>query len=341
MVSKFTVFGSCTCRDVFYSEINRNYKDFFEIGPTGIRLSFISIMQEPVKYEEKDIEIFPKTSKNINFTTWIKKDFDKTFLKDLKRENFEYILMDTYYDTNFGIVDIGNNRYVTNNIRLDETAFYEKLEYKRVLTIYDNTEEYFEIWKRHCDMFFEFLKENCPNTKIILNPSRHVYRKLNEDWEIIESDLFKIECEKFNKYRDLLDEYIIKNFDVDVLYFDENTLARENHFWGCSSLHYTPLYFEGINNQLNLIIELDKTNDKQANEELRKEKRKKLLAIIEKRNEERKKSINNKNNKEKQIFRKVKNKIQNNRRSYSIRLMADSTKRVEVEKQANIEKVEK
>ena len=216
MVSKFTVFGSCTCRDVFYSEINKNYKDFFEIGPTGIRLSFISIMQEPVKFDEKDIDIFPKTGKNINFTAWIKKDFKKTFLEDLKRENFEYLLMDTYYDTNFGIVDIGNNRYVTNNIRLDETAFYEKLEHKRVLTIYDNTEEYFEIWKRHCDMFFEFLKENCPDTKIILNPSRHVYRKMDEDGSIIESDRFKRECKKFNQYRDLLDEYIIKNFDVDV-----------------------------------------------------------------------------------------------------------------------------
>ena len=237
MVSRFSVFGSCTCRDVFYSEINKNYKDFFEIGPTGIRLSFISIMQEPVEFEEEDIEIFPKTGKNINFTIWIKKDFEKSFLEDLKRENFEYLLMDTYYDTNFGIVDIGNNRYVTNNIRLNETAFYEKLEYKRVLTIYDNTEEYFEIWKRHCDMFFEFLKENCPDTKIILNPSRHVYRKLAEDGSVIESDRFKRECDKFNQYRDLLDEYIIKNFDVDVLYFDEDTVASENHFWGCSSLH--------------------------------------------------------------------------------------------------------
>ena len=25
MVSKFTVFGSCTCRDVFYSGLNKNY----------------------------------------------------------------------------------------------------------------------------------------------------------------------------------------------------------------------------------------------------------------------------------------------------------------------------
>ena len=336
MVSRFTVFGSCTCRDVFYSEINKNYKDFFEIGPTGIRLSIISIMQEPVEFEEEDIEIFPKTGKNINFTTWIKKDLKKTFLEDLKRENFEYLLMDTYYDTNYGIVDIGNNRYLTNNIRLNETAFYENLEYKRVLTIYDNTEEYFEIWKKHCNIFFEFLKENCPNTKVILNPSRHVYRKLNEDGTIIESERFKRECEKFNPYRDLFDEYIIKNFDVDVLYFDEDTLANENNFWGCSSLHFAPQYFEGITDQLNLIIERDKTEDKFDNAELRKEKRERLMDIIKKRKEERKRIAVK--NKEKQRLMKVKNKISSNRKYSAKKLTEDSTKRVEIEKQENIEK---
>ena len=296
-------------------------------------------MQEPVEYKEEDIEIFPKTPKNINFTMWIRKDFKKIFLEDLKRENFEYLLMDTYYDTNFGIVDIGNNKYVTNNIRLDETAFYENLEYKKVLTIYDNTEEYFEIWKKHCDMFFEFINENCPNTKIILNPSRHVYRKLSEDGTIVQSDLFKKECEKFNKFRDLLDKYIIENFDVDVLYFDEDTVASESHFWGCSSLHYAPQYFEGINSQLNLIIERDKTNDATANAELRKEKRERLLNIINEREEERKRIAAK--NKQKQILRKVKNKIKNNAMIYKKELIEDSTKRVEIERHDNVDKIEK
>lgn len=39
-------------------------------------------------------------------------------------------------------------------IFVDETAFYEKLEYKRVLTIYNNTEEYFEICKSIAICFF-------------------------------------------------------------------------------------------------------------------------------------------------------------------------------------------
>ena len=34
-------------------------------------------MQEPVEFDEKDIDIFPKTGKNINFTAWIKERFQK------------------------------------------------------------------------------------------------------------------------------------------------------------------------------------------------------------------------------------------------------------------------
>ena len=146
MVSEFTVFGSCTCRDIFNSTLNENYKDFYHIGKTGIRISFISIMQEPIEFDEESVIIQPQKGKNISFTIWIKDDFKKWFLDALKEENFEYILIDTYYDTNFGVVDIGEGRFVTNNVRLNETPFYKDLEYKRVLTIMDDTEEYFELF---------------------------------------------------------------------------------------------------------------------------------------------------------------------------------------------------
>ena len=108
-------------------------------------------------------------------------DLDKVFLEDLKNENFEYMILDTYYDTNFGVVDIGDNRYITNNIRLNQTEFFKNLEYKRFLTIQNNTAEYFELWKKSCDSFFEYLETYCPDLKVILNPSRHVYKVLNED----------------------------------------------------------------------------------------------------------------------------------------------------------------
>lgn len=287
MVSEFTVFGSCTCRDIFNSTLNIHYKDFFHIGKTGIRMSFISIMQEPVEYTDESVIIYPQRGKNKNFTIWIKDDFEKWFLDALKEENFEYLLIDTYYDTNFGVVDIGDGRYVTNNIRLDETEFYNTLEYKRVLTIMDDTEEYFELWKKSCDLFFKFLEENCPDLVVILNPTRHVDKLLTKEGYIVEDKSFKAECDKYNPYRDLFDEYIIRNYDVELLKFDETTVSVENHLWGCSSLHYGPSYFVDINEQLNEIIERNESikseEDILKNKEFRLKNREELLSIIQKR----------------------------------------------------------
>lgn len=309
MVSEFTVFGSCTCRDIFNSTLNENYKDFYHIGKTGIRMSFISIMQDPIEFDEESVIIQPQKGKNISFTIWIKDDFKKWFLDALKEENFEYILIDTYYDTNFGVVDIGEGRFVTNNVRLNETPFYKDLEYKRVLTIMDDTEEYFELWKKSCDSFFKFLEDNCPDLTVILNPSRHVYRILKKDGSIVEDPKFKADCTKYNPYRDMFDEYILKNFDVEVLEFDENTLSVEDHLWGCSSLHYGPLYFVDVNRQLNEIIgrnESVKTKeDDLINKEIRGKKRQELLRIIHKRN------IHRRREKRNQFFVKVINKIKN------------------------------
>lgn len=284
MVTNFTVFGSCACRDIFNSTINKNYKDFFKIGGNGIRLSFISIMQPPVEYDDNDLRIFPEIGKNPYLSRWIKNDFDKIFLDELKENKFEYMLMDTYYDVNFGVVDIGNNHYVTNNIRIDQTNFYKNLENKRVLKITDNKKEYFKLWKEHCDLFFNFMNENCPNIKIILNPSRHISRVLSENGLISINNKYEDECNLYNSYRDLLDEYIVKNFDIDVLIFDDNTLINSNHLWGSSSLHYYTEYYHDMTNQLNKIIKrnnlLNTGELLLLNKDIRQEKRHNLLTKL-------------------------------------------------------------
>ena len=105
----------------------------------------------------------------------------------------------------------------------------------------------------------------------------------------------------------MFDEYILKNFDVEVLDFDENTLSVEDHLWGCSSLHYGPLYFVDINKQLNEIIKRNESIENKAddliNKEIRGKKRQELLRIIHKRNLQRRREKRN------QFFSKALNKI--------------------------------
>ena len=280
MVTKFAVLGSCACRDIFYSKINKNYKDFFQIEDDGIRISLISLMSNKNNYDSKSLDIYPKNRENNNYSNWIKKDFNKSFLDSLKEKDIEYLMIDTYYDVNFGVVDLGDGKFITNNLKLDQTAFFKNLEDYEILTIFNNFEKYFKIWINACDLFFNFLKNNCPSIKVILNTNRHVFKVLKSNGSIVESNTFQEHCDKFNKYRDILDEYILRNYDVDVLFFDENIFADENHIWGNYSLHYEPFYYQDMTNQLNEIIKRDKSGikfDYDYNKIIRQYKRDKIL----------------------------------------------------------------
>ena len=280
MVSKFAIFGSCTCRDIFNSEINNNYKDYFQIQDSGIRLSFISIMQNPIEYPKDSLKIYPETDENINFSNWIKQDLEKSFLEELKKNQSEYMILDTYYDTNFGIINLGNGRYITNNLHIDETEFYKNLEYKRTMSIHTDTKEYLDLWMKNCDLFFDFLKNNCKDLKIILNPARHVNRLLKKDKSVIEVEAYKKVCAKYNPYRNILDKYIIENFDVDVLYFDENTLASEEHYWGLSSLHYDTSYYADSTKQMNDIIKRNSILENLSEELIQKFKKQNRYLLL-------------------------------------------------------------
>ena len=283
MVTKFTVFGSCACRDIFYSKINENYKKFFQIEEDAIRISLISLMSKNFYFDSESLDIYPKNRENINYSNWIKKDFNKTFLEILKQTDIEYLMMDTYYDVNFGVINLGDGKFITNNLKLDQTAFFKDLENYEILTIFNNFEKYYKLWTKSCDLFFYFLKKYCPSIKVILNTNRHVSKVLKSDGSIFESALFKEHCDKFNKYRDILDEYILSNYDVDVLIFDENILSDENHIWGSYSLHYEPFYYQDMTNQLNEIIRMDKSefkSDCDYNKIIRQYKRDKILLKI-------------------------------------------------------------
>lgn len=235
MVAKFNVLGSCDSRDIFYSGINKDYKKYFFIGEDGIRISFIRLMQNPIEYDEQDLDLHLDVHGNIYKLKSIKKDLDRSFLNILRKNEFGYLIIDTCYDTNFGVLEFkdtnGQKNYITNNPGLTETSFYNKLVYKRFLTMHSDANNYFNLWKKNCNLFFDFINQNFPDLQIILNPVRDVYNVLTADGNIVESDSFKRTAFSNNKVRNLFDKYICSNFDVDVLHFNSNTLMMKI-MWG-------------------------------------------------------------------------------------------------------------
>jgi len=251
MSIKIGVFGSYPSRNVFNSKVNPDLDDIFEFGLDITGSSIISAVQSPFDYDEESIKILPENNKNADLSNEIKNDFNRSFLKDIEEANLDYLIIDNYNDACLGIL-YANDKIVTNNPSLKDTDFYKNLNVNSEITIQDNKEEFLERYYESCEMLFGFLEEKCPSMQVILNPVRHNFIHQNDSGFKFTKE-YK-ELAKNNKFIKQLDEYIIKNYDVQVL-FHENESLIADYKSESNSLTFVPSYYKFIEEQ---ILEMDK-----------------------------------------------------------------------------------
>ena len=247
MVNTVGVIGSCVTRDLFYSEVIPDYKNFFKLTTFQGRSTLISLMQQPYSYNKKDIETGNKV-----FTEFIESDFRKDGIKGLVNQPPDYLIIDILFDVIFGVILLNDGNIISNNTwSFNKISFYNHLNDFRTINIIDNTNEYFNLYKINVNLFFELLQANCPNTKVILNQVRHTASYIDKNGVIKYNSL---ENTVDNKYFEKLENYIIDNFDVDILYFGHDYLADVSHMWGLAPHHYEKKYYMDKSNQLREIV---------------------------------------------------------------------------------------
>lgn len=260
--STVSVFGSCTTRDLFYSKVIPNYKQYFKLTFDSQRSTIISVMQKPIDFSEEDID-----TGNVFSTASIKKDLNKNFRANLIINPPEYLIFDLDFDMLFGVLLLNNGGgIISNNFwDLPKTEFYKNLngEFK-TLTIQDTPKEYFSLFKENIESFFNFLDKNCPETTVILNSIRHSWNVLRLDKSVSEEASLKKNCQIRNKNIEKLEEFIIDNFNVEVMYFGKEYLADESNMWGLASHHYEQKYYQDKFNQLKKIVMNNKIRKKNA-----------------------------------------------------------------------------
>lgn len=272
MVKEFSIAGSCVSRVIFNSNINKDYKNFFHINYSVEGVPLISLMSNPTIVDSKLI-----SCDNSFGMECINNDFSKKFLDFLKKDKLDYLIIDNYWDSKSNIIYLDSNQYIVDSQFLKKTKIYNYLSKNKRLSIQSHFNEYFSLYKNACKLFFEFVEANCLNLKIILNCGRHVYKYYSGNNLVVDENLKKLT--KFNCYWDILDKYILENFDVEVLPFDKTTLAYKSHLFNLHSTHYEPKYYLDKTNQLNDIIKRNETfefNNK-FNREIRNLKRKNLI----------------------------------------------------------------
>lgn len=258
MRTKIGVLGCCVSRDSFNSRIVHNYKDFFEVEITAQRTSIISILQDPIFFNEKDIEILPFTVANKATTQFISEDLNKKFIKDLGEKEIDFLVIDNYIDVTMGILFF-NKQIISNAWDFSKTNFFKNIPDKFIFDILKYPQEYFCIWSKYCNLFFKYLEIYHPNIKVVLNKARVIDRILKSDKTTYVNSNYTKRAEIINPYLDKLDKYIEKNFDVSVIKFDyENTYLNENHIWGLRPIHYHDSFYYSFIENLKKIVNENK-----------------------------------------------------------------------------------
>lgn len=209
-------------------------------------------MQNNIKFDEKDI-IFEN-----DYNNSIRYDLSKCWLSEIANNPPDYIIMDVIYELIFGILILDDGNIITNNYwDLPKTKFYETIKDKSTaLTIIEDSKTYFKLYEESIDLFFNFLKNNCQSSKIILNSARYATKILKKDKTIVDesgnSYLLNV-----NSYIEDLELYIENNYNVEIMYFGRDYLADESHIWGSGRTHYEKSYYSDKFNQLKHIVEFD------------------------------------------------------------------------------------
>lgn len=236
------VLGSCSTRNVFTTQYN-DYKQHFELIFSYERISLISIFQNPVKFKKEDIVILPDDATNRFRTRNIEKDFKKSFLSDLKK-GIDVLILDFYFEALFGILMFDDN-IITNNIwDLPSTDFYKNLENTKICTMYENPEKYFKLWVNACDKLFIHLNNYYPDVKIILNRICLVDKVLRDDYSFYLNTDFRWMINTYGPLIKMMEDYIIENFQVEVIESNVENFSSENNRWRPYVVHHTDDYYK-------------------------------------------------------------------------------------------------
>lgn len=256
--TNISIWGSCVSRDIFNQKFVNNHKDYFQVVSDQQHVSVPSLMSKPVSIEMNNLigDVTP-FYKNV-----FKQDMTKEYLLNLKKSNPDIILIDFYTDAFYGTKRLTNDSYITNKIwQYKKLNVFNLLNIDKEYSVYNNSLEFIELWKRSFDSFMSYVNENLPNSKIVVNSARfsnkyydkqeRQYRvlsdKLNDKWSSFHID-------RFNLIWELFDTYAIEKYHLSVITPDMTKyFSSEDHPWGLFYVHYNPEYYLDMFEKLKVV----------------------------------------------------------------------------------------
>lgn len=267
MSLKIAVIGSCVSRDMFNSKIIPNYKELYEVVSTVWQTSFTSLVANKVNLSEEDLKLSSELTKHRLNT--LKRDLKKTHFKELMDSKPDYIIIDFFADIRYGYVKLNNSEdyFLTNNPNgFRKTNFYKSKKYGKSYNIHIN-KRFLEFFYKAFDKFYRRVKEELPNTKILVNGFIEAYSYIGDEKYPVRFDYeTQKEVEANNReYTNIYKTIKEKYSDIAIIDMSKKTYFGDTgHIFGLAPYHMTRNYYNDLFNALNYEIlknELMKSKD--------------------------------------------------------------------------------
>ncbi|WP_400243450.1 DUF6270 domain-containing protein [Niallia sp. JL1B1071] len=253
MPYKIAVIGSCVSRDVFNSNIIPDYKDLYEVVSTVWQTSIPSLVSKKVKLTDEDMELSKELSKHRLNT--LKRDIKKKHFKELLESEPDFIIIDFFADIRYGYVKLNSseNYYLTNNPNgFRHTRFFKEKKYGKTYNVHKNN-RFYEFFYKSFDKFYHILKEELPNTKILINGFVEAYGYIGpEKYPLSYDEETQREVLENNKEYLSIYKHIEGNYsDITVIEMSKKMYFGDpEHMFGNAPYHMTREYYNDLYNSI-------------------------------------------------------------------------------------------
>lgn len=256
MYMKVSILGSCLLRDIFNSKFVPKYAENFQVDSYFARTTIPSLMSKAYDYDIKDFE---KRYDALRFE-YFYTECSKCMLSIFENNDSDYLLIDFYADVYYGTCEY-------------EGAYYSNWVFKKFLKagianpkkgfkVYNyehNTEEYYDIWCKAFDRFYEYANKYFPRTKIIINGIKGS-NQITQDGKLIGVQQPNKSIDKLNELWSKFDNYCVEKYNIPIITYEKIYTLDPNYIFGLNKefVHFhLEYYLDAYNKLLNICKPLE------------------------------------------------------------------------------------
>lgn len=219
-MKKICIFGSCVSRDIIEYDMKNN----FELIDYYARSSFASLASSAMIEQSVLDNIQSSFQKRM-----VLRDMDKSFIRKLKKNDFDFLLID-FIDDRFHFYKISKNSVVTVSNE------YKKAKGKLYSSnmIYSKSQEHIDLWNKGIEKIYDdlyFIQDKIVLNKVYWSDVFYNGDKflINQEELISNNNFLKERYDAFFKFFPKI-KYI--EYPKDMLVLDHE------HKWGGAPMHY-------------------------------------------------------------------------------------------------------